>query len=102
MVYSATGKYIHPTWLRQIVETDSSTRLGAEQQAFVSEDQKHTSHVARVEYKKLCSQDFVAKAKEALATIGKTPMLSLSHIGNFVSVHNSMTINMKTDKEDAT
>ena len=78
MVYSATGKYIYPTRLRQIVKTENSTHLSAEQQAFVSKDQKHTSTVARMKYKKLRSRDVAAKAKEAFATIGKTSTLSLS------------------------
>ena len=48
LVYSAIGKYIHPTRLRQMVETESSTHISAEQQSFVSEDQKHTSTVVRI------------------------------------------------------
>ena len=68
LVYSATGKYIHPTRLRKIVEPESLTHLSAEQQAYVFENQKHTSAVARVKYKEVRSQDVAAKAKEDLAT----------------------------------
>ena len=102
LVYSATGKCIYPTRLRQIIETERSTHLSAEQQAFVSEDQKHTSSVARLKYKKLRSRDVVAKGKEALATIGKTSTLSLSPSENSVSEHNSTTTTIiKTEEADA-
>ena len=101
LVYAATGKYIHPTRLRQIVETESSTHLSAEQQAFVSENQKHTSQVARIKYKKFRSRDVAAKAKEALATIGKTSTLSsLSPTENSSSEHNATTTNIKTEDAD--
>ena len=103
LVYTATGKYIHPTRLRQIVETESSTHLSAEQQAFVSENQKHTSQVARIKYKKFRSRDVAAKAKEALATIGKTSTLSsLSPTENSASEHNATTTNIKTEDADDT
>ena len=102
MVYSTTGKYIHPTRLRQVVETESSTHLSAEHQAFVSKDQKHTSNVANVKYKKLRSRNVAAKAKEALATIGKTITLSLLPVENSVSEHNLTTTNIKIEEADAT
>ena len=102
MVYLATVKFLHPTCLRQIVETESSTHLSAEQQAFVSEDQKHTSTVAEMKYKKLRSREVAAKAKEAFATTGKTSTLSLSPTRNSVSEHNSMATNIKTEEADAT
>ena len=53
MVFSATGKYINPTCLRQIVESESPTHLRAELQALVSEDQKHTTQVASIKKKRL-------------------------------------------------
>ena len=71
MVYQAVGKYIHPTRLRQVIETESTLHLSPEEQAAVSEDQKHSSRVARVYYKKLRSRDVAFKAKTALASLGK-------------------------------
>ena len=71
MVYEAVGKYIHPTRLRQVIETESALHLSPEQQAAISEDQKHSSHVAKVYYKKLRSRDVAFKAKAALATLTK-------------------------------
>ena len=70
-VYEAIGKYVHPTRLRQIIETESAKTLTIEQQALISEDQKHSSHVAKVYYKKLRSRDVAFKAKAALATLTK-------------------------------
>ena len=93
MVYSATGQYIHHTRLHQIVETESSIYLNAKQQAFVSEDQKHTFNCARVKYKKLRSRDVSAKAKEALATTGKTFTLSLP----YQPIHRKLGIRAQLD-----
>ena len=56
MVFQAIGKYIHPTRYRQIVETESSQKLTPEEQSMLSNDQKHTSRVAQVHYKKIESQ----------------------------------------------
>ena len=66
MVISATRKYIHPTDLRQIIDTKCSTHVSAELQVFVSEDQKHISHVAKIKCKKPRSRDVAVMAKEAL------------------------------------
>ena len=54
LVFQAIGKYIHPTRYRQIIETESVSKLDLEEQRFVSEDQKHSSNVARVHYKRRC------------------------------------------------
>ena len=56
MVYQAIGKYIHPTRYRQVVETASAEKLSVEEQKRLSEDQKHTSHVAQVYYQKIRSR----------------------------------------------
>ena len=53
LVFEAIGKYIHPTRYRQIIETESVNNLDLEAQQLVSEDQKHSSNVARVHYQKL-------------------------------------------------
>ena len=42
LVFDATGKYVHPTCYRQIVETASSTKLSSSAQNAISEDQKHS------------------------------------------------------------
>ena len=50
LVFDAIGKYIHPTRYRQIVETQSLNELTSEEQRILSEDQKHSSAVAKVHY----------------------------------------------------
>jgi hypothetical protein len=66
MVFDATGKYIHPTRYRQIVETASHKQLNTSEQGMVSEDQKHSSVVARVHYQKRRSREIATKAHECL------------------------------------
>ena len=60
------GKYIHPTRLRQIIETSSSQRLSLEDQQIISADQKHTSKVAKIHYKKLRSREVAVTAKNCM------------------------------------
>ena len=50
LVFDAIGKYINPTRYRQIIETESSETLEVHEQEWVSEDQKHSSNVARLHY----------------------------------------------------
>ena len=66
LVFDATGKYIHPTRYRQIVETASSRHLNSSAQGAISEDQKHSSIVARVHYQKQRSREVAAKAYKFL------------------------------------
>ena len=66
MVFDATGKYIHPTRYRQIVETASREKLNNNEQDAISEDQKHSSVVARVHYQKQRSREVATRAHECL------------------------------------
>ena len=66
LVFQAIGKYIHPTRYRQIIETESAEKLTVDDQNAPSEDQKHTSFVAKVHYKKLQSRLVAEKGKEAM------------------------------------
>ena len=52
IVHQAIGKHINPTRYRQIIETESSKKLTLEEQNIISEDQKHSSKVAKIFYKK--------------------------------------------------
>ena len=52
LVYEAIGKYVHPTCYRQIIDTESADALSLEEQDLISQDQKHTSNVARIHYRK--------------------------------------------------
>ena len=66
LVKQAIGKYVHPTRLRQIVETTSSERLSPEEQLAVSADQKHHSTVAHRSYKKRLSREVATKGRECM------------------------------------
>ncbi|CAH3023554.1 unnamed protein product, partial [Porites evermanni] len=66
LVFDATGKYVHPTRYRQIVETASYRQLSSSAQSTISKDQKHSSVVARVHYQKQRSREVASKAHEYL------------------------------------
>ena len=66
LVFDATGKYVHLTRYRQIVETASCRQLSSSAQSTISEDQKHSSVVARVHYQKQRSREVASKAHEYL------------------------------------
>ena len=66
LVFDAIGKYIYPTRYRQIVETQSINLLTSKEQRILSEDQKHSSAVARVHYQKQRSREVAVKAHECL------------------------------------
>ena len=83
MTYLAIGKYIHPTRYRQIIETESATRLTTQEQLEITADQKHSSQVARVHYRKLKSQDVAVKSKCLLSKLKEN--VPLSTCSNFKS-----------------
>ena len=56
----------HPTRYRQIIETESVNKLDLEEQRVVSEDQKHSSNVARVNYQKLRYRDVALKGRTCM------------------------------------
>ena len=67
LVFDATGKYVHPTRYRQIVQTATCRQLSSSGQSTISEDQKHSSVVvARVHYQKQGSREVASKAHEYL------------------------------------
>lgn len=66
LVFEAIGKYIHPTRYRQIIETESSELLDSTEQQWVSEDQKHSSNVAKLHYRKKRSRDVALKGQHCL------------------------------------
>ena len=63
LVFDAIGKYINPTRYRQIIETESSNCRDNEEQEWISEDQKHSSHVARICYQKKRSRKVALKGQ---------------------------------------
>ncbi|XP_068756674.1 uncharacterized protein [Montipora capricornis] len=72
LVFDAIGKYIHPTRYRQIVETQSLHALDDKAHQVLSEDQKHSSIVAKVHYKKRRSREVAVKAHECLQKLHGT------------------------------
>ena len=66
LVFNAIGKYIHLTLYRQIIETESSETLDTTEQEWISEDQKHSSHVAKIHYRKKRSRDVALKGQQCL------------------------------------
>ena len=66
LVHQAIGKYINPTRYRQIIETESSERLTRQQQEIVSEDQKHSSRVAKIFYKKKQSRRVAIEGRKCM------------------------------------
>jgi len=71
LVHQAIGKYINPTRCRQIVETESSERLTLQEQKYVSEDQKHSSKVAKMFYKKKHSRQVAIEGKKCMDKMTK-------------------------------
>ena len=69
MVFQAIGRYIHPTRYRQIVETESSKSLSPDEQNQLSLDQKHSSRVARVHYRKLESQQVAINGQKCMSKL---------------------------------
>ena len=72
LVFDAIGKYIHPTRYRQIVETQSLHALNDKEHQVLSEDQKHSSVVAKVHYQKRRSREVAVKAHECLQKLQGT------------------------------
>lgn len=66
IVYQAIGKYINPTRYRQIIETESAMNLNQDEQAAVSADQKHSSHVAKIHYQKIQSHEIATKGQQCV------------------------------------
>ena len=66
LVHQAIGKHINPTRYRQIVETASSDMLSRDEQECISQDQKHSSTVARVYYKKKQSRQVALEGKRCM------------------------------------
>jgi hypothetical protein len=71
MVHQAIGKYINPTRYRQIIETESNEVLTQEEQTYISEDQKHSSTVAKIFYQKKRSRKVAIEGKKCMDKITK-------------------------------
>ena len=99
LVYDAIGKYIHPTHYRQIIETASSHKISPHEQFWLSEDQKHSSTVARVHYKKLRSRHVAHKGQECMRKL-RSMTLQDSSTDDSVSDDSSASHNATQNAED--
>lgn len=103
IVFQAIGKYINPTRYRQIIETESATNLSHEEQSILSEDQKHTSRVAKIHYQKLHSQYVAKKGQECMDKLrDKSGTLdSIALINNVTDpINNDFIIENRTECTD--
>ena len=66
LVFEAIGKYVNPTRYRQIIETESCENLELEEYTWISEDQKHSSQVAKMHYRKKRSKEVALKGQSCL------------------------------------
>ena len=64
LVFDAIGKYIHRTRYRKIVETQSLNQLTSSEQKILSEDQKHSSALAKIHDQKQRSREVAVKGHE--------------------------------------
>ena len=69
LVNEAIGKYINPPRYRQIVETESAEKLQQAEREIISKDQKHSSTVAKISYRKQLSRDVAIQGKECMEKI---------------------------------
>ena len=88
IVHQAIQKYIHPTRYRQIIETESSDRLTIEEQRYISEDQKHSSQVAKIFYKKKHSRQVAIEGKKCMDKMTKECRIQSNGL---MDVFNNMT-----------
>ncbi|XP_066917939.1 uncharacterized protein [Clytia hemisphaerica] len=89
LVHQAIGKHINPTRYRQIIETESSERLNLEEQHFITEDQKHSSTVAKVHYKKTQSRIVAVEGKKCMDKMTKEARTDVNK--NLVSMFNNIS-----------
>ena len=90
LVHEAIQKYINPTRYRQIIETESSERLTVEEQRFISEDQKHSSQVAKVYYKKKQSRQVAIEGKKCMDKMTRD---CRSQTGSLMEIFSSVNTN---------
>ena len=97
IVFEAIGKYINPTRYRQIIETESAERLDVNGQEQLSQDQKHTSLVAKVHYQKLKSHTIALKAKEHMNKLRnlEDSTNSVLEINNSIAVQNERGVDFE-------
>ena len=93
LVFEAIGKYINRTRYRQIIETESVQNLSPDEQKWVTEDQKHSSNVARTHYQKKRSRDLAQKGQCCMSKLrgkaGEVLDKSLEEISESSKIYSS-------------
>ena len=99
IVFQAIGKYINPTRYRQIIETESAEKLDSEDQMALSEDQKHTSQVAKVHYQKVTSRIKAQKGNDCMDKLRNTEnsISSIRDINETATNESSIRFEISTD-----
>ena len=95
VVFLAIGK---PDMIRQIIETESAENFTLDEETCLSEDQKHSSNVAKIHYQKLRSKNIAMKARSCLEKLQDSSKSSeqLSEVNK--ATHSSNKINFERDE----
>ena len=95
VVFLAIGK---PDIIRQIIETESAENFTLDEETCLSEDQKHSSNVAKIHYQKLRSKNIAMKARSCLEKLQDSSKSSeqLSEVNK--ATHSSNKINFERDE----
>ena len=98
LVYEAIGKYVHPTRYQQIIEQLlNADVLSLEEKELISQDQKHTSNVARIHYRKKRSRVVAEKGNHCIKKLrgesGKQLGSSLKNSSVFQQVRKTLSQN---------
>ena len=98
LAFLAIGKYITPTRYRQIIETESAEKFTLDEQTCLSEDQKHTSNVAKIYHQKLRSKNIATKTGSCLEKLQDLSKSSehLSEVNK--ATHSSNKIDFEIDE----
>ena len=101
LVFDAIGKYVHPTRYRQIVETQSLNQLTSKEQSILSEDQKHSSAVAKVHYQKQRSREVAVRAHECLQKLQGTKGSEVDEEVNKRFSHSTLSLAAPTESTES-
>ena len=92
LVHQVIKKYINPTKYRQIIETESGERLTSDEQRIISEDQKHSSTVAKIFYKKKHSRMVAVEGKKCMDQMTREYRLQSSNLMGYLVIVMHLTL----------
>ena len=101
LVFEAVGKYVNPTRYRQIIETESCKNLELEVCTWISEDQKHSSQVAKMHYRKKRSREVALKGQSCLKKLrGKEELKVKQSLKSFTEKDSSVSAASNSDNDE--